>query len=97
METSPNVFVENLQATKNLETSHYVMSLWMTDFVWHRTSGLKINIGLDIVSMLPVFESHLGLGQDGDGDNLFAMSDPNAAGNKKHYEALVERFCRLDE
>jgi len=85
-----NVFLENLHTTKKLETTYYVTDYkQLTDFFWFRTSGIRVNIGLQNINVIPVYEdvSH-------QSDNDFMLGNPNTVEEKEQFKTLVHRHCR---
>jgi len=90
VETSLNVFAENLHKTKKLETNYYFTDRkQMTDFFWYRSSGIKVNIGLQNVNVIPEYED-VNLG----GDNDFFLGNPTSAEDKKEFVNTVQKYCR---
>jgi len=90
VDTSENIFVENLHSTRNLETTYYVTSTTQaSDFFWVRDSGLQVHIGIQNVYMLPEYEdvSH-------DSDNKYMLSDPNTSEDKTRFRKIVRNYCR---
>ena len=82
--------MENLHATRNLETSYYVMDATQaTDFFWIRESGLKVNIGLFNVNLTPDYEDI-----DHDSDNDYMLENPNNSEDKSKFSDIVKRYCR---
>jgi len=52
-----NVFVENLQTARKLDTTYYVTAMkQQTDFFWYRDSGIRVNIGLQNINIMPVYD-----------------------------------------
>ena len=91
MEHSNNVFLENLHSTKALGTPHFPTDPKLpTDFFWFRDSGLRINIGLQNVNVIPVFQdvSHRS-------DNDFMLHKPNKSEETRFFEDLTKNFCRF--
>ena len=57
VETSSNVFVEDLQSTRSLETTYYVTDATQAyDSLWERESGLRVHIGIMNVHLIPEYE-----------------------------------------
>ena len=90
MEASSNVFVENLHGTRRLETTYYVTDVrQQTDFFWYRESGVRVNIGLQNVDVVPLYEDveHLA-------DNSFVTGSPHSADDKDWFDRVTRRHCR---
>ena len=89
---SSNVFTENLLTARQLETTYYVTDAkQQTDFFWYRESGLRVNIGLQNVDVIPVFEDVDYAGMD---DTNFVVRNPDAKDDVEHYRSIVRRHCR---
>jgi len=89
---SPNVFVENLLTARQLETTYYVTDAkQQTDFFWFRDSGLRVNIGLQNVDVIPVFEDVDHANVD---DTNFVVRNPDAKDDVERYRSIVRRHCR---
>lgn len=75
-----------------METTYYVTDArQMTDFFWFRDSGIRINIGLQNINIVPVYEDvdHNG------GDNEFMMGQDNISPEDKlHFANIVKHHCR---
>lgn len=85
VETSGNVFVENLHTARKLDTTYYVTDRkQLTDFFWFRDSGIRVNIGLQNINVVPVYDdvNHSNgdgsTGDNNDDDNV--MMTDNAGG-----------------
>lgn len=91
VEASENVFLENLHNSRQMDTTYYVTdSRQMTDFFWFRESGIRINIGLQNINIVPVYED-----LDHEGDNEFVMGRPNMPPEEKaHFADIVRKQCR---
>ena|SRR6218665_788897 len=90
VETSSNVFLENLHGTKKLETTFYVTDhKQLTDFFWFRESGIRVNIGLQNINVIPVYEDvdHLS-------DNSFVLGNPNTIDEKDQLRTITQMHCR---
>jgi len=56
MESSSNVFAEDLHSTRNLEATYYVTDTTQaSDFYWDRESGLRVNIGILNMHLIPEY------------------------------------------
>lgn len=93
MEASPNVFLENLQSTRHMDTTYYVTDTkQLTDFFWYRESGaVRINIGLQDVNVVPVYED-----VDHVSDNEYMAGSPASAREKERFEEITRKHCRLE-
>jgi len=88
---SDNVVLEDLHNTRNLETTYYVTDTTQaSDFYWDRESGLRVNIGILDVHLIPEYED-----VDHDGDNNYMLKNPNNSEDKSKYLSILRRFCRL--
>jgi len=88
---SDNVVLENLHSTRNLETTYYVTDMTQaSDFYWDRESGLRVNIGILNVHLIPEFEDV----DHGGGDNNYMLKNPNNSEDKSKYLAVLRQFCR---
>jgi len=92
VETSSNVFSENLHSTRGLETTYYVTdSTQAADFYWDRESGLRVNIGILDVHVMPEYEDVDHSGRD---DNRYMMSHPHDSDDKIKFQNVIEHYCR---
>ena len=92
VETSDNVFLEDLHNTPSLDANWYITNTRQAyDTFWERESGLKINFGLYDVELLPQFE-----GVDHESDNEFIMNRPKNDPLKEKIRTIREKFCRFD-
>jgi len=69
---------------------YYVTNInQLTDFVWFRDSGIRVNVGLQNINLMPVYEdvSH-------HGDNNFMLRNPNSDQEAKHFTDILEHHCR---
>jgi len=90
VETSSNVFVEDLQSTRSLETTYYVTDATQAyDSLWERESGLRVHIGILNVHLIPEYED-----VNHDGDNNYMLTDPSSSEDKSVYRAVTHQFCR---
>ena len=90
MVASDNVVLEDLHNTRNLETTYYVTDTTQaSDFYWDRESGLRVNIGILDVHLIPEYED-----VDHDGDNHYMLKNPNNSEDKSKYLAVLRQFCR---
>jgi len=91
-DSSPNVFLENLHLARKLETTYYTTDRkQLTDFFWYRESGIRVNIGLQNINVVPLYEdvAH-------DGDNEFVLANPNIGAEKDAFRRVLETQCRCD-
>ena len=90
MEASGNIFLEDLHNTRNLETTYYVTDMTQaSDFYWDRESGLRVNIGILNVHLIPEYRD-----VDHDSDNKYMLSNPNESEDKTRYQNIVKNYCR---
>ena len=90
VEASENVFMENLHATRNLETTIYVTDFKQaSDFFWKRDSGLQVHIGMSNINLIPEYEDFTH-----DGDNKYMLSDPNTSEDKTRFRSIMRNYCR---
>ena len=88
---SDNVVLEDLHNTRNLETTYYVTDMTQaSDFYWDRESGLRVNIGILNVHLIPEYED-----VDHDSDNNYMLKNPNNSEDKSKYLSVLRHFCRL--
>ena len=93
MDSSPNVFVENIHSARKLETTYYTTDRkQLTDFFWYRESGIRVNIGLQNINVVPLYED-----VPHDGDNEFVLANPNVGAEEKNdFRQVLETQCRCD-
>lgn len=73
-----------------METMYYVTDTkQMTDFFWFRDSGIRINIGLQNLNVIPVYED-----VNHDSDNEFMMGRPKMEEEKEHFANIMKNHCR---
>jgi len=90
VEASSNIFLEDLQNTRNLETTFYVTDTTQaSDFYWDRESELRVNIGILDIHLIPEYHdvSH-------DGDNEYMLSNPNESEDRSKYQHTIQNTCR---
>jgi len=93
VESSTNVFLEDLQGTRNLETTYYVTDPAQAfDFFWDRESGLRVNIGILNVHLIPEYSD-----VDHESDNKYMLSDPNSSEDKAKFRRILQEYCRYVE
>ena len=86
--TSGNIFTENIRDTRNLETTFYVTDRkQQTDFLWYRESGIRINVGLQNIDIIPVYED-----VDHEGDNEYMMG--RSIEERANFEEILQKHCR---
>lgn len=93
VDSSSNVFLENLHSAKNLVTVYYVTDVnQLTDFAWFRDSGIRVNVGLQGINLMPIYEdvSH-------QSDNSFMLQTPNSDQKAKQFSNILDRHCRYVE
>lgn len=82
--------MENLHGTRNLETTYYVTdSTQAVDFYWIRESGLRVNIGIMDVNVIPTYED-----TDHESDNKYMLANPNNSEDKTKFKRIVNNYCR---
>ena len=82
--------MENLHSTRNLETTYYVTDLTQAvDFYWIRESGLRVNIGIMDVNVIPTYED-----TDHESDNKYMLGNPNNSEDKTKFRKIVKNQCR---
>jgi hypothetical protein len=87
---SNNVFIDDLLKTNNLETTHYATdSKQQTDFFWYRESGLRINVGLQDIDIVPVYEE-----VEHDGDTDFVVGNPAFKADRELFRNIRFQHCR---
>ena len=61
------------------------------DFYWDRESGLRVNIGVLNVHLIPEYRdvAH-------DGDNKYMLSNDNVGEDKTKFRQIVRNYCRSD-
>ena len=90
VETSENVFAENLHATRNLETTYYVTdAAQASDFFWVRESGLQVHIGIIDAHLIAKYED-----ETHNSDNKYMVDNPNTSEDKAKFRNIVKNFCR---
>ena len=90
MDASEHVFLEDLHNSRQLETTTYIMDNTQTsDFFWERESGLRINIGIENIHLVPEFYdvTH-------ESDNQYMLNNPNDSEDKKKFQEIVSDYCR---
>ena len=88
---SQKIFHEDLTVSRPLGTPHYVTdSKQMLDFFWFRESGLRLNLGLQDISILPVLEE---VDHSLDGDQDFVLNNPDS-GLAQSFRRLQRHHCR---
>ena len=92
VESSANVFVENLLTSRQFETTYYVTDAkQQTDFFWFRQSGVRVNIGIQNPHIVPVYDD---VDHGGHDDNEFVVGNPSNKDNIEKYRNIVRRHCR---
>ena len=109
VESSVNVFVENLHVARKLDTTYYVTAMkQQTDFFWYRDSGIRVNIGLQNINIIPTYDDvdHSSTDYPDEGpsattesagaDNEFILGNPNIGPEEKErFRDIVQTVCRL--
>ena len=63
----------------------------MTDFFWYRESGVRVNIGVQNINVVPLYDDvdHRGA------DNDFVLANPNVGTEQKdQFRRLLDTQCR---
>lgn len=90
VDASENIFLEDLHSIRNLETTYYVTDLTQaSDFYWDRESGLRVNIGILNIHMIPKYQD-----VDHEGDNKYMLNNPNNSEDKTKFRNVVQNYCR---
>lgn len=90
VEASSNIFLEDLQNTRSLETTYYVTDMTQAyDFYWDRESELRVNIGILDIHLIPEYHD---VGHDG--DNEYMLSNPNESEDRSKYQHIIQNTCR---
>jgi len=90
VDASSNVFLEDLHSTRNLEATYYVTDTTQaSDFYWDRESGLRVNIGILNMHLIPEYRA-----VPHDGDNKYMLSNPNNSEDKTKFRQIVRSYCR---
>jgi len=90
VEASNNVFLEDLHSTRNLSATIYVTdTIQASDFFWDRESGLRVNVGIHNLHIIPKYRNvrH-------DGDNKYMLGNPNNSEDKTKFRQIVRNYCR---
>jgi len=88
---SANLLLENLHNARNLETTYYVTDTkQLTDFFWYRDSGIRVNVGLQNIDVIPTYED---VDHEGDGD--FMMHNPSGKSELEYFRSIQSNRCRL--
>ncbi|XP_067669849.1 uncharacterized protein [Haliotis asinina] len=88
---SSNVFMERLRDMEELETPMYVTNNQQSmDYVWRRTSGLKIKIGISDVYLVPEY-----VDIDHVDDNAYFHMNKNISSTlKEKFQETENNYCR---
>lgn len=90
MSKSTNLLVEDLHNSKQLETVFYATEVeQMTDFVWFRDSGIRVNVALYNVNVVPVYSDV----QHQYSDNDFVVQHLDYI--RPIFREATEKFCRF--
>jgi len=90
--TSDNVLVDNLLTARRLDAVNYVTdSTQASDFYWDRESGLRIRVGVHDIQVVPQYED---VDHSSDGDNEYIINNPNDDEDRRHFQDVVDTFCR---
>ncbi|XP_071116458.1 uncharacterized protein [Haliotis cracherodii] len=89
--SSSNVFMERLRDMEELETPMYVTNNQQSmDYVWRRTSGLKIKIGISDVYLVPEY-----VDIDHVDDNAYFHMNKNISSTlKEKFQDTEKSYCR---
>lgn len=82
--------MENLHNNRDLETTYYVTdSKQMTDFYWFRESGIRVNVGLESINLVPAYAdvSH-------SSDNDFISQNPGNTEEGRLLDDVISSHCR---
>lgn len=96
METSRNVFVEDLHTTRNMQKTYYVTDNKQstTEFFWIRESGLQIHVGFQDVHLIPEYEdvAH-------ESDNRYvlhnAQHNVHSTEDQAKFRNILRNYCRF--
>ena len=92
IETSENVLVDDLTKARRLDAVNYVTdSTQASDFYWDRESGLRIRVGVHDIQVVPQYED---VEHSIDADNDYILNNPNDDEDRRHFEHIVDTFCR---
>ena len=95
--------LDNLLTARQLETTYYVTdSKQITDFFWFRDSGIRVNIGLRHINVIPVYDdvsydvssNDVTSGQGADND--YFLNSPNSPDDRQHFRSVVSNQCRCE-
>jgi len=92
VEMSSNVFGEDLHNTRDLQTTYYVTDTTQAyDFYWDRESGLRVNIGILDVQLIPEYRDvdHWAVS-----DNDYMMANPHDSDEKLRFQHVIRNYCR---
>ena len=82
--------LEDLHSTRNLEATYYVTDTTQaSDFYWDRESGLRVNIGILNMHLIPEYRNAAH-----DGDNKYMLSNPNNSEDKTKFRQIIRNYCR---
>lgn len=71
-------------------TVYYITNVdQQTDFAWFRDSGIRVNIGLQNINLLSIYED-----VDHRGDNSFMLQNPNSDQEAKRFASILNQHCR---
>ena len=88
--TSDNVFVDDLNAQRTLETTYYVTdSKQVTDFFWYRESGTRLNVGLQDIDIVAVYDE-----VPHDSDSEFVLGNQALKFDRQHFLDIQRQYCR---
>jgi hypothetical protein len=88
------VFLENLHTARQLETTYYVTdSKQLSDFFWFRDSGLRVNIGLQNVNVVPVYED-VDHSDGNDNDYFLSGGGTSSPDDRDHFRSIIAEQCR---
>ena len=82
--------MEDLHNSGNLETVIYMTeNTKSSDIFWDRESGLRINVGISGIHLIPHYED-----VDHESDNKYMLSNPNHSEDKTKFRHAVRNYCR---
>jgi len=61
------------------------------DFYWDRESGLRVNIGILDVHLIPEYED---VDHSADSDNEYMMAHPHDSDEKIRFQQVTRNYCR---
>ena len=66
----------------------------MTDFVWYRGSGVRVNVAARDINVVPAYDDVIDAGTGS--DNEFMLTKPDAsAEDLRRFTDITRRYCRF--